>query len=289
MSPNPFETFDPTPYQRAPLLDILNTLSLGRALLEVVPTEPPEVVEREAGKLEAVLDEGDEAVDARRRESIPVDMSGEVELDALVDGLWATFRSALEAKATLPAEGLAVLLEDHKPQSTVGKAVAAAREQAERAQALSNHVFGADGLAFTKKQFSQQSQAMASMLRVIEGDGLAPEIEALCGPEILVLLRACQPLYASMVDARLARDNRKSIDLGWMRNKIMRAITRYSTAVLTMIDEDDPESLPRVIAALRPFDQSRALSAASGRPSASTATAPEAAPEAAPEPELEPA
>lgn len=255
-----FETFDPTPYQRAPLLTILNLLALGRALLEVVPEEAPEGVQRAARTLEAVLDEGDEAVDTRHQESVPVD-PGDVELDGVADGLWAMLRNGLRAKATLPTVGLARLAEGKGPRSAIGKQVAAATDQAARARALSTRIFGADGLAFTQKQFPEQSQIMASMLRVIDKQGLAAEIDALVGPEILALLRACQPLYASMVDARLARDRRKTSDLGRMRAKIMRAITRYTTAVLGMLDEAQPASLPAVIAALRPVEQIRSQTA----------------------------
>jgi hypothetical protein len=84
-----FESFDPTPYQRAPRLDALGLLALGRALVETKPSEASDAIERAAEKLEHVLDEPDETVDARRRESSPVDFSAEMVLDGGADALWA--------------------------------------------------------------------------------------------------------------------------------------------------------------------------------------------------------
>jgi len=257
MSPVTFETFDPTPYQRAPRLNILTALALGRALLESQPEEPSATVERKAAVLARVLDEADAAVDARRRDSVPLDLAGEISFDALTDALWAVLRDGLQAVAGYGHEGLSRLAEGQSKKSAVAKAVASAQDRAKRARGLLAKLFGREGLAFTKAQFPEQAQAMASILRVIENDELAPEIEALLGAEILVLLRACQPRYEEMVETRLKRDDRKSSDLAKARAKLLRAIGGYTTAVLTMLDEDEPESLPIVLAALRPLEALR--------------------------------
>lgn len=259
-----FETFDPTPYQRAPRLNILRSLALGRALLQTKPEEPSQTVARKATMLTRALDEGDAAIDARRRDSVPVDIAGETSFDALTDALWAVLRDGLQALAGFGHDGLPRLAKGLGKQTTVGKAVASAQGKAKRARALSAKLFGSEGLSFTKVQFPEQAQAMASILRVIEDDGLAPEIEALLGAEIIVLLRACQPLYEAMVDTRLQRDDRKSSDLGKARNKVMRAIAGYTTAVLTMLDEDEPESLQVVLAALRPLEALREAASSGG-------------------------
>jgi hypothetical protein len=258
MPPVTFETFDPTPYQRAPRLNILKTLALGRALVQAMPEEPSEAVERTAASLERMLDEGDEAVDTRRQESVPVDLAAEVAFDGVADGLWGVFRNRLDALGGFEHEGLPRVAEGHGKRSVVALAVAAAQDKAARARKLSTRLLGGEGLAFTKTQFAEQAQAMASILRVIDKDGLAGEIDELVGPESLILLRACQPKYEAMVETRLTRDARKSGDLGKVRGKVMRAVARYTNAVLTMLDESKPESLEVVIAALRPLDQLRA-------------------------------
>lgn len=261
MSPITFETFDPTPYQRAPRLNILRSLALGRALQKAKPRESSQTVERKAAVLARVLDEADAAVDARRRDSVPVDLAAETSFDAMTDALWAVLRDGLQALAGLGHEGVPRVAEGLGKQSAVAKAVRSAQDKARRARVLSVKLFGSEGLSFTKAQFPEQAQAMASILRVMEDDGLAPEVEALLGSEVLVLLRACQPLYEAMVEARLQRDDRKSSNLGKARNKVLRAISGYTTAVITMLDEDDPESLEVVLAALRPLEALREAAA----------------------------
>ena len=89
-----------------------------------------------------------------------------------------------------------------------------------------SQLFGTEGLSFTKTQFPEQAQAMASILRVIDKDELEAEIDELCGSESLILLRACQPRYEAMVEARLTRDARKSADLGKVRGAVMRGAHR---------------------------------------------------------------
>ena len=274
-----FETFDPTPYQRAPRLNILKSLALGRALLLATPEDPPETVSRTATDLESMLDEADEAVDKRRQESVPVDVAAEVSFDGCTDGLWGVLRNRLEALSGFEHDGLARVAEGHGKRSPVALAVAAAKDKAARARKLSTKLFGTDGLAFTRTQYPEQAQAMASILRVIDKEDLAAEIDALTGPETLILLRACQPHYESMVEARLTRDGRKSDDLGRVRGKVMRAVARYTNAVLTMLDERKPETLELVLTALRPLEALRAAT--------STTTTTSAAP--APEPKPEPA
>lgn len=273
MPPVTFETFDPTPYQRAPRLNILKSLALGRALLQAIPEDPPETVSRTATDLETILDEADAAVDKRRQESVPIDLGADVAFDGCADGLWAVLRNRLDALSGFEHEGLARVAEGHGKRSAVVLAVAAAKDKAARARRLSTKLFGVDGLAFTKTQFPEQAQAMASILRVIDKDDLAAEIDELTGPETLILLRACQPHYESMVEARLTRDGRKSDDLGKVRGKVMRAVARYTNAVLTMLDERKPETLEIVLAALRPLELLRAAT-----PTATTSGTPQPEP-----------
>jgi hypothetical protein len=211
-----------------------------------------------------VLDESDETVDARRRESSPVDFSAEMALDGGADALWAVLRNRLEAWSGLQHAGVAIVAQAHGKGSAIGKTLAAGQDKAARARALAGRLFGTDGLTFTRTPYPEQAQAMASILRLIEKDGLANEIDELTGPEILVGLRACQAQYEGMVAARLSRDGRKSGDLGILRGKLLRAIARYTNAVLGVLDEDDPDSLQLVTTALLPLELLRTSTASSG-------------------------
>lgn len=257
MPPVTFESFDPTPYQRAPRINLVKSIALGRALLAVGPAEPPELVRRAAAKLGAVLDEADGAVDERLGESLPTEPSGDVALDGLADGLWAALRNRLEAIAGLDRDDLPRLAEGHGPRSAIARAVATMQDQAARARALQGRLFGSTGLAFTKAQLTEQAQLMASILRNVDKHDLSAEIEALAGSELLLLLRTCQPLYEAMVQARLTRSDRQPVDLGRVRSKVQRALGRYTNAVLAMLDDEDPDSLAVVLMALRPIDAFR--------------------------------
>jgi len=253
-----FESLDPTPYQRAPRGNIRSILSLARALAELAPREESPTVERTAAGLEQMIAEAEDGLTVRRRESAPTDSSDDLALDGCADALWAVLRNGLEALASFDHPGLDVVLATHGTPSPVATAVHDGQQQAARARALAGRLFGTEGLAFTQRSYAEQVQSMGAILRVIDQDGLAGELDALLGPHLLVTLRACQAEYATMVESRLSRDDRKSTDLAQLRGRLQRAISRYCSAVLTLLDEDQPGTLTQVLTALRPVDVHRA-------------------------------
>ncbi|MCX4241867.1 hypothetical protein [Paraliomyxa miuraensis] len=268
-----FETFDPSPYQRAPRGNVRSMLALARALAELAPRDESGVIERTANALVQVIEDAEEALTMRRRESVPVDLSYELALDACTDALWAAVRNGLEAKASFAHASLPVVLAKHGKRRAVAIAVREGQEQATRARALAIRLFGSEGLTFTQKTYAEQAESTAEILRLIDQDGLADELDALLGPQLLVALRACQVEYEAMVEDRMSRDDRKSADLARLRGKLQRAISRHCSAVLTLLDEDEPETLTQVLAALRPLEVHRAQLASSSRPSPSETAA----------------
>lgn len=151
-----------------------------------------------------------------------------------------------------------MVLAQHGKRSAVDTAIKQGQEQATRARALASKLFGAEGLAFTQQAYPEQAESMGEILRLIDQDGLGDELDALLGPQLLVALRACQAQYEAMVETRMTRDDRKSTDLARLRGKLQRAIARYSSAVLTLLDESEPSTLTLVLTALRPFEIHRA-------------------------------
>lgn len=264
-----FETFDPTPYQRAPRGNVRGILSLARSLAELAPRGESVTVARTVGALDQVIAEVEEGLTIRRRESVPTDPTDDLALDGCADALWAAVRNGLEAEASFAHPGLAVVLARHGKRSAVATAVREGRARASRARALAARLFSTEGLAFTQQAYPVQAESMGEILRLIDQDDLADELDALLGPHLLVALRACQAQYEAMVEARMTRDDRKSTDLAHLRGKLQRAISRYCSAVLTLLDEAEPETLTLVLAALRPLEVHRAQMA-SGRPSGST-------------------
>jgi len=262
MPPVTFETFDPAPYQRVPRLTVEGALALARALMQIRPKGASEL-DRVAGKLVELIAEVEVALTVRRREAAPVDYTMEVELDGVTDALWAALRNRLETWAAFSHPGLSDVIETLEGGSATEIVLSEAQRRSARARALRGNLFGADGLKFTQTTFAEQAQTMASILRLIDEEGLATELDALVGAEVLAGLRACQQQYEAMVEGRMERSERKSADLGQLRGKLQRAIARYSSAVLLLLDEDEPSSLSLVVDALRPVDDAEGLEGSS--------------------------
>lgn len=283
MSPVTFETFDPTPYQRAPRGNLEAILSLAGALVEHAPADVADTVDRSTASLEAIIAEAEDGLITRRRESAPIDVSHEVELDGGADVLWNALRSGLEARLSYAHVGIAHVLAAQPKRSPAAAALRAGQQQAARARVLLRKLFPDGGLAFTQRSYPEQAVSMATLLRLIEEDGLAQDIDALVGPELLVALRALQPEYQAMVDARLIRDRRSATDLNQLRQKLTRAIGRHCNAVLALLDEKDPDSLPLVLQALRPVEVFRAQGSNGSSTTSNGSEAPAASETAAPD------
>jgi hypothetical protein len=191
----------------------------------------------------------------------------ETMLDGAADSLWSALRNRLDTWGVFEHPGLAGVLQAHGRRSATAVALAQARKKAERARDLSGRLFGTDGLAFIRLPYPAQAESMASILRLIDEDGLTSSLDELAGPELMVALVTCQAQYEAMVAARMSRNGRKSGDLKGFLGKLQRAIARYTNAVLTLLDEDEPESLDLVLAALQPVELLRAqVSRGTSRP-----------------------
>jgi hypothetical protein len=249
-----FESFDPSLYQRMGRLDILEVLALCRALLELRPKGMSAQLDRIADKLALLVAEGEAMLTARRRESVPTDHSFELWLDALADSLWSLLRNRLDGWGAFERRAMASLLQAHAKRSAIAIALSLACKKAERARALSTRLFGAEGLAFIRLPYPAQARSMASLLRLIEEDRLASDIDELAGPEVMIALVACQGQYEAMVKDRMSRAERRSAHFGILGGKLRRLLARYVNAVLTLLDEDDPESLDVVVTALQPIE-----------------------------------
>ena len=115
-------------------------------------------------------------------------------------------------------------------------------------------------MKFTHRPYVEQAQLMDNVLGLIDTDGLADEIVELTGPELLPILRLCQVRYERMVQGRAMRENDPIPDFRLQRSRLRRLIVRYAGAVMTMLDEDKPETLELVTDALMPMLTIRASS-----------------------------
>jgi hypothetical protein len=271
MSSISFENFEPSLYQRMGRLDVLEALALGRALVELRPEDQSPQLDRIADKLERLVSEGEAMLTIRRRESVPMDHSADLSLDALADSLWGTLRNRLDAWGVFEHSGWASVRPPHGRRSATAVTLAQARKKAAQARELSSRLFGAEGLAFVRLPYPAQARSMASILRLIDEDGLAPAIDALAGAELRLALVACQQQYEAMVKSRLSRTDRRTVHFGVLGGRLRRLLARYVNAVLTLLDEDEPDTLGMVLAALRPIEVLRSqASRGSSRPRTAT-------------------
>lgn len=251
--PVTIDSFDASMYQRLPPMTLEHALALGGALLERVPQEAPSHVLRTRERLRAVVLEGREALTIRLRERPPAYTKDEVALDTAADALWATLRSRLEAWRAFEHAALGATKGAASRRNRTATMLAGAAKKAERARCLLERIYGPRGLAFLQTSYFEQCEAMSALLRLIEEDDLTADLTELAGEEWMVALTLVQGRYEAMVQKRMGRSRGNSGDLNRLRLRLHRSILRYNTAILTMLDEDDPESLEIVTEALRPL------------------------------------
>jgi hypothetical protein len=246
---DPFIHFDPTPYLNAPQLPLQTLPALCAALSSRMPDEAPPYVEQAEAAMTETVEEAQEAMVVRLRETSQATLSFDLALDNGVDGVWVLFRTRAHSWEAYQRSGLDFLLDDEKLEVDFE----AVRDKATRARALVEGLFG-DGLDMLGRRFPEQVQLMATTLDLIEADELEDEISELCGEEVLPILRRCQVAYEAMVDRRASKEPASRTNLRKVRFKLQRRIVKYNSLVMTMLDEGDPVgSIARVEKALEPM------------------------------------
>lgn len=227
-------TFDPSVYVRPPTLTIESGLSLARALVGTMPRGMSAAIKKSADRLARVADEAQEALLRRQREQNGPREDDRV-LDLETDQAWRSLFIRLEHYALLPG--------DRYPRA------ARAVELMQRLSPGLNEALG--------QPYVEQAASMDTLLKLIDDDGLASELSALCGAEFLDHVRDCQARYVAMVQRRLTTPSSNSESLQSYMRALGRAIVEYATRVAASVDEDDADSLGRAITALRPIDNHR--------------------------------
>lgn len=231
-----FEEIDPSLYTRPPVISLASGISLGKALLAALPTGMPASVKKAADRLRTTVDMAESAWVARQRADQAVGEESTRAIDLILDQAWSALRSRLIGYAQL-------WVEDHP--------------KAPRAAEIDRLLFSEGGLGFLKTSYPEQAALMAALLRRIDEEGLAKELDDLCGPEFLRNVKKLQPRYEAMVQAMLRRGG-GGPDLGTQVRAIGRAIVGYATRVVASVEEDDAKSVARAREALRPLDVYRA-------------------------------
>jgi hypothetical protein len=240
-------SIDFTPYQTAPLLSAEATLTLAVDLHAKTPATAPPHVEKAAKRMLNTANEIKQ-VFITRVERAGVNLRAEMSFDSACDRFWVSVRHRLFYWMNYDHEGLDLLDEQEQDKLDLEDKL----EKAEIARELDKHLFGIDGLKFLGKPFNQQVALMASRLSFLAASDKYSDYEEVIGSDLLNTLNVLQGRYEAMVSDRSSRED-DGAGLRQLRHTLQRHIALYSTAALTMIDEEDPDSIELVLAALRPM------------------------------------
>jgi hypothetical protein len=234
-------TLDPSMYTRAPIVTAASGAALARALASACPASLPANVQKARVRLERAVEDATAALSDRQRASGTVSDEDARLLDQETDTSWGALRGRLLAWTLLPTHRFS---------------------QSERAAALLARLFGPSGLTFLQSDYPTQSTVAEAIVRRIDEDGLAPEIDALAGPEFLAQIRHAHARYVAMVSARLQRQEAESsANLAAHARALQAAVVDYATKVCATVDPDDPATEETAALALRPIDAFREDSA----------------------------
>lgn len=228
--------FDPSIYGRAPVISLASGMTLCRALCAAAPTNLLALQKKSLLRLKRAADEAEQALIARQRSERTSGEEATRAVDLLTDQGWSAFRMRLDAYALLPSTEYPL---------------------ARRAGELLQVLFGDAGLQFLALTYPEQAAHMAAILKRIREDRLEAELNAICGPEFLANLKRLQGRYEAMVNDMLTRQGGDAPDLLVQVRNMARAIVDYATKIAATCDEEEPESITRIKAALLPLDTFR--------------------------------
>ncbi|MRG95365.1 hypothetical protein [Polyangium spumosum] len=233
MSPSPL---DPAIYARAPVMTVEGAITLSRVVADACPKTMSSSVKKGAKRLVDTAEAAQVAYTARKKaltrgsdeDSRPVDRAG--------DNSWSALRARIQAYTLLPE---------------------ATYPDARRAADILAELFGEAGLSFLTESYPEQYAIAESVLRRIDGEGFATDIERIAGKEFLDNVRTQHVAYGKMVASMLQREAALAEDLGAHVRAMGEALVDYATRVLATVERDEPETITRARKALRPIDAFR--------------------------------
>ncbi len=251
---------DPASYTRPPVMTIEGGITLCRVLAESCPKTMPASVKKAQKRLVDVAEAAQVAYTLRKKslgrggeeDSRPVDRAG--------DNSWGALRGRLQAYALLPAETY---------------------PDARRAAEILASLFGEAGLSFLTESYPEQYAIADSVLRRIDEEAFAIDIDRIAGKEFLENVRTQHVAYGKMVAGVLQRETALSEDLGEHVRAMGQEIVDYATKVLATVERDKPATITATRLALRPLDAFREATQKRPRSSGDAAGDPPASPEGA--------
>ncbi len=230
------DTPDPAVYSRPPKMTIEGGMTLCRVLADASPASMPAAVKKAAKRLFEVAEAAQFAYTLRRKTLGKTSPDDARPVDRNADNSWGALRSRLQAYAMLPRE---------------------AYPDAQRAVEILFSLFGEAGLSFLTESYPEQYAIADSVIRRIDSEGLAADIDRLAGREFLENVRTQHTAYGKMVQSVLQREDALTDDLSDHVRAMGQEIVDYATKVLASIDRNKPATVTAARTALRPIDAFR--------------------------------
>lgn len=231
------DEFDPTPYLRPPVPDVITGITLGVALLNAMPRSAPDGLKKAAGKLRIATVALQDAWNWSERSATP----GEKRMaDIAIDNAWTALHSRLEAYSILP--------QTRWPRSS-------------RAGELLAAVFP-DGLAFLSLPYAEQWADGERRLKRVADLSLTREIDEISGVEFLAEVKQAQARYGEVL-ALAKPGSKQGPDLTEHLRTLTRSVSAYALQVIAMAD-GTAASVRVIKIILKPIDELRAAIAAKG-------------------------
>jgi hypothetical protein len=250
------EAFDPTVYTRAPVINVSSGITLAQALVQACPKNAEAGVKKAAKHLKATAEQALADMTERNKQLGTFTEDDSRVLDNEADRAWGALRMRLQAR------------------TMIGEHDAAG---AKRAADLDFTLFqGSSG--FLNAEYAVQSSKMSAILKHVDDEGLAVELDHLAGTGFLAAVREVQPRYEAMVKERLRRDKASGRNLGTTVRALQTAIVHYATKVCGTVDLDDEPSAEAVRLALLPILNHRQSAARPGPAPAAPPAPPEPPP-----------
>jgi hypothetical protein len=230
------ETPDPALYSRPPKMTIEGGMTLCRVLADSCPASMSAGVKKAAKRLFEVAEAAQFAYTLRRKSMGKTSNEDARPVDRNADTSWSALRSRLQAYAMLPPETY--------PDS-------------KRAIEILYSLFGESGLSFLTESYPEQFAIAESVIRRIDSENMAADIDRLAGKEFLENVRAQHAAYGKMVQAVLQREDAITDDLNEHVRAMGQEVVDYATKVLASMERDKPATIAAARTALRPIDAFR--------------------------------
>jgi len=235
-------------------------ITLCRVLAEGCPKSMPASVKKAQKRLVEVAEGAQIAYTLRKKalgrggeeDSRPIDRAG--------DNSWGALRGRLQAYTLLPVE---------------------VYPDAKRAAEILASLFGEAGLSFLTESYPEQYAIADSVLRRIDEEGFAVDIDRIAGKEFLENVRTQHVAYGKMVTGVLQREATLSEDLGEHVRAMGQEIVDYATKVIATVERDKAATILAARSALRPLDAFREATQRRPRGGGEVAGDPPASPEGA--------